>query len=146
MSLTALSTYGVSLPFNCSTNGVSWLESASTAGMAALNVLRNDSSASLPGPSPNRLRAAFTFAKAPLNVSPAANAAPPKPFLHGVGEGLEVDFAFRDHVGHVFGGGVEVFGEHLEDGHAGAHQLEHVVALEFASCGDGSEDGADVGE
>ena len=79
MSLTALSTYGVSLPFNCSTNGVSWLESASTAGMAALNVLRNDSSASLPGPSPNRLRAAFTFAKAPLNVSPAANAAPPNP-------------------------------------------------------------------
>ena len=79
MSLTALSTYGVSLPFNCSTNGVSWLESASTAGMAALNVLRNDSSAILPGPSPNRLRAAFTFANAPLKVSPAANAAPPRP-------------------------------------------------------------------
>ena len=79
MSVTALSTYGVSLPFNCSTNGVSWLESASTAGMAALNILRNDSSASLPGPSPNRLRAAFTFANAPLNVAPAANAAPPNP-------------------------------------------------------------------
>ena len=141
MSLTALSTYGVSLPFNCSTNGVSWLESASTDGMAALNVLRNDSSAILPGPSPNRLRAAFTFANAPLNVSPAANAAPPRPSCM---ESANVwkSICLGHHVGDLFRGFAEVFGEQLEDGYAGAHELEHVVALQFASGGDAAEDGA----
>ena len=36
--------------------------------------------------------------------------------------------------------------EHLEDWDAARHELEHVVALEFASGGDGTEDRADVGE
>lgn len=66
--------------------------------------------------------------------------------LHGVGECLEVDLAFGHHVGDLFRGFAEVFGEQLEDGYAGAHELEHVVALQFASGGDAAEDGADVGE
>ncbi len=36
--------------------------------------------------------------------------------------------------------------EHLEDWDAARHELEHVVALEFASGGDGTEDHADVSE
>ena len=36
--------------------------------------------------------------------------------------------------------------EHLEDRDASRHELEHVVALEFASGGDGTEDHADVSE
>ena len=67
-------------------------------------------------------------------------------FLHGVGECLEVDLAFGYHVGDLFRGFAEVFGEQLENGYAGAHELEHVVALQFASGGDAAEDGADVGE
>ncbi len=59
---------------------------------------------------------------------------------------FEVDLAFGHHVGDLFRGFAEVFGEQLEDGYAGAHELEHVVALQFASGGDAAEDGADVGE
>ena len=36
--------------------------------------------------------------------------------------------------------------EHLEDRDAARHELEHVVALEFSSRGDRSEDRADVGQ
>ena len=39
-----------------------------------------------------------------------------------------------------------MFGEQLEHGHARAHELEHVVALQLASCGHGAEYGADVGQ
>ena len=49
---------------------------------------------------------------------------------------FEVDLAFGHHVGDLFRGFAEVFGEQLEDGYAGAHELEHVVALQFASGGD----------
>ena len=48
--------------------------------------------------------------------------------------------------GHFGAGLVQMLAEHLEDWDAARHELEHVVALEFASGGDGTEDHADVGE
>lgn len=65
-------------------------------------------------------------------------------FLHGGLEVGEADFAVGDHVAGRFGGGVEMIGKILQDGDAGAHELEHVVALQFAFRGDLREDQAHV--
>ena len=65
-------------------------------------------------------------------------------FLHGGIEVREADLAFADHVAGLFGGGVEVVGEVLEHRDAGAHELEHVVALQLAFGCDLAEDQAHV--
>jgi hypothetical protein len=66
--------------------------------------------------------------------------------LHRVGEGLEVDLSLAHHFADLGGGEVEMLREQLEDGHAGAHELEHVVALKLAARRHGTEYGADVGD
>ena len=111
------------------------------AGMAALNALRNDSRA-FAHPAERGLH----VGERALESVAGGQCGSAEAFLHGVGECLEVDLAFGHHVGDLFRGFAEVFGEQLEDGYAGAHELEHVVALQFASGGDAAEDGADVGE
>ena len=65
-------------------------------------------------------------------------------FAHGGFEVLEGHFAVGDHFLGFVGGDLEVVGEVLQDGDAGFHELEHLVALKFAGGGDLAEDDAHV--
>ena len=62
------------------------------------------------------------------------------------GERLEVHLALGDHLRHILRAHTQLVGERLQDGHATAGELEHVVALQLAACHHGGEDRARVAE